>query len=790
MFRELKLAVRSLGRSRSASLVAVLSLAIGIAANSTIFSLVQAVEFPTLIYPEPSRIVVLESRNHVRAIEGMLVSLPDAADVTAASRTLALASVTADQTSVLRQRAGNRRVGGRRVNASFFDVLRVPASLGRTLLASDRPGVIVLSDPLWRAQFAADPSVVGTTVRLDGGVVDIVGVMPPHFDPDADFWVPFQTFGVSRRDDRQFTLFARLAPEYSLEDAARELTTISQRLSTEHAKTNAGWEMYPVPLGRLHGREARQSFFLLQAAVGFVLLIACANIANILLARGSNRRQEMAVRLSLGATRARLVLSLLTESAILCAVGAGLGLLLAVWGIQGARTIGGYPDVIQPELNAWVLAFTAALAMITAVACGTLPALQASGVRPGAALQSDGRTLAGSPRGRLRSALVAVQIAIAVMLVTGGSLMLRTLVNRLQVDLGFDPRGAVRGDVGLQPDRYPDNAAKRTAVDRILETASRNAGVAAVGAATWALPTGAGGQRAVTVPGVEDRLLPASVRRAFEAITPGYLQAMAVPLRGGRDFTTADGPGGAPVAIVNEELARHLFAGANPVGQPLRLGTAAEGAPIVTVIGVAATIRRSPMHDAPVARVYVPFAQHPNGMPAFVIRSRDRPEAAMRAFEQAVRAVDAELLVENLRTVADDVGRFVAPVRLVTTVLTAFAIVGLLLAALGVFGSMSYAVAQRRREMAVRSALGASRPAIVRLIFRAALGTTLAGVAAGALGAALASRAIAGMVFGVSALDPVTFAAAGVLLAAVALGACYPVARAAASVDPLSVLRE
>lgn len=767
-----------------------LSLAVGIAANATIFSLVQAVEFPSLIYPDPSRIVVLESRNHVRGIHGMLLSIPDAVDVAAASRTLTLPNVAADQTSVLRHPSGNRRVGGRRVTAAFFDALRVPAAMGRTLAPADRPGVIVLSDSLWRSQFMADPSVVGRPARLDGGVVDVVGVMPPQFDTDADFWVPLESSAAERRDDRQFSVFARLAPGSSVEDAARELTAISRRLSAEHPATNADWEVYPVPMARLHGRDSRQSFFLLQAAVGFVLLIACANIANILMARGSSRRHEMAVRLSLGATRTRLVMSLMLESALLCLLGAGLGVLLAMWGIQIARAIGGYPDVIRPELNVWVLAFTAALAMITAVACGTLPALQASSVRPGAAIQGDARTLAGGTRSRLRSVLVSAQIAIAVMLVAGGSLMLRTLVNRMQVDLGFDPRGAVRGDVVLPPDRYANPAAMRTAVDRILSATTQTASVVAAGVSTWALPTGAGGQRALTVPGVDDRMLPASVRRAFEAITPGYLQAMALPLRAGRDFTAADAEGGAPVAIVNEEIARRLFSGVNPVGQPLRLGTAADAAPIVTIVGVVATTRRSPMHDAVLGRVYVPYAQHPNGMPAFVVRSHDRADVAMRAFEQAVRGVDPELLVENLRTVTDDTGRFVAPVRLVTTLLSAFAIVGLLLAALGVFGSMSYAVAQRRRELAVRGALGASRRDIVRLVFGGALKVTLAGVVAGVFAAMLASRAIAGFVFGVSVLDPVTFAAAGLLLAAVALSACYPPARAAASVDPLQVLRD
>lgn len=784
------MAMRGVVRGGSASLVAILSLAIGIAANSTVFSLVQALEFPPLAYPDASRIVVLESRNHPRALQGMPVSVPDARDLAASSRTLPLLAITADQTSVLRQTAGNRRAGGRRVGAGFFEILGVPAALGRTLAASDREGVIVLSDAVWRSQFASDAGIAGRTVRLDGGVVEIVGVMPPLFDTDADFWVPLVAPAGAPRDDRQFTVFARLAAGASVDDVTGELAGISQRLAAEHAATNTGWEMYPVPIARLHGRDSRQSFFLLQGAVAFVLLIACANIANILMARGTARRHEMAIRLALGASRVRLAVSLMAESLALCAAGGTLGVLLAIWGIRLARAIGGYPDAIQPELNVWVVAFTAALTMLTAIACGTLPAVQASSVRPVAALQGDGRTLVGGGRTRLRSALVIVQISVAMVLVTCGSLMLRTLLNRMQVDLGFDPRGAIRADVSLPPDRYREPAAMRTAVERLIDASRRTAGVTAAGASTWALPTAAGGQRSVLVPGREDRMLPASARRGFEAITPGYFDALGLPLRGGRDFTAADGAGGAPVAIVNEELVRQLFSGENPIGQALRLGARDLPAPIVTIVGVVATARRSPMHDAPVARVYVPFAQHPNGMPAFVVRSNDRPDAAMRALEQAVHGVDADLLVENVRTVWDDVGRFVAPVRLVTALLTMFATVGLLLAALGVFGSMSYAVAQRRREMAVRSALGASRFDILRLVFGGAVGVTAAGVAFGIIAAAFASRAIGGFVFGVSAIDPITYAAAGLLLAGMALAACYAPARAAAAVDPMIVLRD
>jgi putative ABC transport system permease protein len=784
---DLRFALRSVLGGGIVAVVAVLSLALGIAANATIFSLVQAVEFPTLIYPDADRIVFLESRNHARGISGMLISLPDAADVEAAARTFEIAAVAADQSSVLRHGSVVRRVTGRRVEAAFFDVLGVPAALGRRLVHDDREGVLVLSDALWRSVFAADPSVIGRTVRFDGGLVVIAGIMPPHFDTDADFWTPFAP-PTGTRDDRRFSLFAKLASTAGEEDARRELQALSTRLAEAHPATNANWEMYPVPLARLHGRDSRDSFLLLQAAVGFLLLIACANIANILLARATNRRHEMAVRLALGASRGRLARLLLGESLLLSLAGAALGVLLAAGGIRIARAIGGFPDVLNPHLNLWVLGFAGALVVVTTVVCGLLPALQASSAAPGGALQGETRTLDGSTRSAFRSGLVVLQIAVAVVLVTGGALMVRTLVNRMQVDLGFDPRGALRADVNLPYDRYADPLARRSAVDRILTLLREDASVSAAGAATWALPTSAGGMRPVTVPGREDRPLPTSVRRSFEAVTPGYLDALGVPLRAGRDFTAADGAGAAAVAIVNEELVRQFFAGENPVGQALRLGASTDIAPLVTIVGVVGNVRRSPMHT-PMATIYVPYAQHSNGPPTFVIRSRDRIDTAMRGFEAVVHRVDAELLAENVRTMSEDVARYVAPIRLVTLLLAVFAAFALLLAALGVFGAMSYTVSLRRRELAVRAALGASGRDLLRLVFRQALVVTLAGVTIGLAATAFATRAIAGMVFGVNRFDPVTLTGVVMLLAAVALLACYRPARAAAGADPMLLLR-
>jgi putative ABC transport system permease protein len=788
---QLRLAYRALSRERGVTAVAVASLALGISANATVFSLVQAIEFPSLIYPQASRIVFLESRNDVRNLVGMPISAPDGADIAAAAGTLERVGFTADQASILHE-GGARRVGGRRVTPEFFAVMGIAPSLGRVLAKDDGQNALVLSDRLWRSAFGADAAIVGRAIHLDGGQVTVIGVMPPRFDEDADIWVRLvpapETF---RRDDRQFTVFARLAPRASIGAATREIADISRRLAADHPATNRDWTMFPIELTRLHGRDSRGVFLLLQAAVGFVLVIACANIANILLARGTRRRHEMAVRLSLGASRARLVGELLTESVLLALAGGACGVTLAMWGIRLARAIGGFPDVLQPTLNPFVLGFTAALSMLTGILCGIVPALRASAVAPDTVLRADGgRGTAGASRGRLRAGLVAVQVASAVVLATCGALMLQTFLNRQRIDLGFDPRGAVRASVVLTGERYRDPRALAAAVDSIVDTLRQRPDVAAAGVSTFALPTPPGGQRTFTLPAEHDTALNSAVRRGVEAVSPEYFEAYGAALKAGRAFTPADRGRSAPVAIVNEELARYLWPSGNAVGQLLRLGAPGEQAPVVTVVGVVATIRRSAMHDFVVARAYVPYAQYPNASLTLVARGRGAAVATTRALQDGVRETDPSLLVEQLRTVDDDLAQFVAPIRLITILLAGFGLAGLLLAALGVFGTMSYTVSQRQRELAVRSALGADRRDIVRLVLWSALRITAIGVAAGLAVAFAATRALASFLYGVTPTDPLTFAAVAGFLVIVSLAACQRPARMAAGIDPMSILRQ
>ena len=789
--QDVRFAARSLVRGRGVAMVAVISLAFGIGANATVFSLVQAVEFPSFIYPDASRIVFFESGNTARDLLGIPVSAPDALDIASAARTLELPALTADQSSVLRTGDVTVRVAGRRVTPTFFPLFGVQASLGRVLTVHDREGVIVISNELWRGALLADASIVGRRVRLDGGNVTIAGVMPARFDADADFWSPLgSSIGNFTRDDRQLTLFARLAPGASVRDVEREARLISQRLAAQYPASNKDWVTYPVPLSRMHGRDSRGAFLMLQAAVGVVLLIACANIANVLLARATSRRHEMAVRMSLGASGARLVRTLLVESTLLSLTGGALGVLLAMWGIRTARAIGGFPESIDPHMNGLVLAFMAVASMATGVLCGILPALRAARTPPESALRGDGARGASEGRGRLRSVLVAAQVALAAVLGTGAALMVQSLLNREHVDLGFEPAGALRADLTLPTDRYDTADAIRAGAADVIRRLEADPEIAAAGIVTWALPTGAGAQRQITVPDDGDRTLRVGVPRGIEAISPRYLAALGVPLKAGRDFSVADAPGTSPVAIINEELARHLWPGRNPVGERLRLGAAGENVPVVTVVGIAGSVRRSGMHDRVTARVYVPFAQYPNARMTIVIRTRHAAAAATRSFQSAVRSADPALLLEGLRTVEDDVAQFVAPIRMITWLLTGFGVGGLLLAGLGVFGAMSYSVSQRGREIAIRAALGATRGEILRLVLRGALTMTAAGIFGGAVATIALTNTLRAFLFGVEPADPRTFAAIMAMLIVLAIFAAYRPARSAASVDPMSILRQ
>jgi putative ABC transport system permease protein len=502
--------------------------------------------------------------------------------------------------------------------------------------------------------------------------------------------------------------------------------------------------MFPTPLTRLHGQDSRTMFYLLQIAVTFVLLIACANIANILLARGTRRAHEMAVRSALGATRKRLLQQMLTESMLLSLSGGLLGALFALWGIRLARAIGGFPGVIEPTLNIAVLAFTALISMTTGVVCGIVPAIRASNVSPGDTLRAEGGRAGagGAGTGRLRKSAVAIQIASTSVLATGALLMLQTLANRQRIDLGFNPHGAVLSELTFTGARYADPSIVRNTAISVIDAIEADSEVAVAGGSGWTLSRGVGAELNLAFPGRVDAVTVAGMPRAVEAVTAGYFAAMGMNIKQGRAFTDHDRAGAGPVAIVNDQFALHVWPGRSPLGETIRIGAASDAAPIVTVVGVVNDTRRSGMHSSVSSRLYVPYAQFPSTTLTLVARARSSLSTTTSAMNAAVRRIDRDLVLDDVRTLEEDVAQFLAPVRLLTILYGAFGSTALLLAAFGVFSTMSYTMSQRRREMAVRAALGADRADVIRLVLKDGLGITAIGLAPGLIGAVAAGEAL------------------------------------------------
>ena len=582
-------------------------------------------------------------------------------------------------------------------------------------------------------------------------------------------------------------MFARLPDSVSFGDATREITAVSARLATDYPATNLGWEMFPTQLTRMHGQDSHGAFLLMQGAVAFVLLIACANIANILLARGTRRAHEMAVRIALGAGRTRLVRQLLTESLLLALAGGLVGTWLTLWGIRLARGLYEFPEAIDPSLNLLVLAFTASVSAITGVICGLFPALRASRVTPQMTLQSEGARGATSQaaRGWLRATLRGGTGRKRRVLATGAGLLVQSLINRQHVDLDSTP---------LAPCAR-SRAVRRTIRERRRQRAPPRRcwiGCDATGRQRRRC-AGLGARRRSRRPPAILAAWPRQRRRSTGApnrsASRPVASRMGVPIRQGRVFADARSAGAPLVAIINEEFARQAWPGRN------RSATSSGSAPRIRrhrrrrSSASSASMRRSAMHGFVVSRIYVPYAQFPAANLSLVVRARGDVAPAMAAMQTAVRQTDASLVLDAERTVEADVAMFVQPVRFITVLFTAFGVTGVLLAALGVFGTMSYAVSQRQREMAVRAALGADRGDLFRLVLESGLRVTAVGLAGGVVAAIVTARALGSFLFGITPADPGTLAAVAAALAAVSLAACYRPAHIAASVDPMTVLR-
>jgi putative ABC transport system permease protein len=795
LLQDLKFALRMLRKSPAFTCVAVLTLALGVGANTTIFSAVHTVLLQPLPYPEAEQLVSLSAS-----------SFPKFTYIHEQTRTLASTAAYYSFGSSLVTPREPEAVRSAHVSLDFFRMLGIRPERGRDFLPEeDQPGganVAILSDGFWHSHFAGDESLVGKTVILDGNSTTVVGILPAAFRfpfefPEPDVWLP-RVFEHPLLKPAQVQLGAgylsmvgRLREGETLSQAQAEMDTIYDRYRQQFATfVDARKDSAPtvVSLAESLVGGLRSSLLVLLAAVGFVLLIACANVANLLLARATAREKEIALRKALGASRGRLVKQLLSESLVLSFLGSVLGVAQALATIPVLRSLkqGSFPRLAETRVDAPVLLFSTALCILTAVLFGLAPALQAAGKQLHKSLKQGFRGSSSGQRGRLRATLVVAEMAVALVLITGAGLLVESFARLMQVNLGFSPRGVTTFPIVLPSVRYPKAEQQADFYRQARQHVRSVPAVQAAGFVSF-LPL-SGGYRLsyFCAEGQVCQGLGKDPLIAFWQVTPGYFEAMHAPLLRGRFFDEHDVAASAPVIIVNETAARHFWPGENPIGKHI-----AGSRDLVQrqVVGVVADAKFSALKATYADQFYVPSEQIPYPAMTLVVRSSAKSEPLVAAVRAKIAELDPTLPMSGILSMDDVIATSVAQPRLIMQLVSAFAVFALLLAAIGMYGVMAYSVTQRKQEMGIRMSLGAGPREIVQLVVRQGMSLALAGVVVGVLASLMLTRLLASLLFGVHTTDPAIFAGAASVLAISAYLACYVPARRATRVDPVIVLR-
>ena len=797
LLKDVKFGVRTLLKRPGFTLVAVLTLALGVGANTAIFSVVNGVLFKPLPLKESERLVLVYETTPTQPRS--YISVPNLEDYRAGTRSFESFATYVPQSVNLTGGGEPERVVGAFLPSSFFKTVGVEPALGRAFLPEDDAEgagrVTVLSHETWQRKFGADPSAIGKSLILNGEPYEVIGVMPEGFGypiSTPDMLLPAQkwpNYEVARSAHNCWVV-GRLKPGVTREAAEEELRVVARRLEEAYPEDNRGRGIQVIGLHESVVEDIRPALLVLLGAVGFILLIACANIANLLLARGAARHKEMALRSALGASRARLLRQLLTETLLLALVGGAAGILLAQWGVDALLALNPaeLPAPQGVRLDARVLAFSLGLSALAGFIFGVVPALQLSKVDVGSALKEGGRSAGeGSQRSRLRGAFVVSQVALSLVLLVGAGLLLNSFYRLLNVSPGFDPRNLLTMEYRLPRNRYPERAQQWRFHREVAERVARVPGVESA-AIVRGLPfSGNGGSVSYALP---DRPAPPRGQepKALEnAIDPNYLRTVGLPLLRGRNFDERDTPETAPVVLVNRLMAEQLWPGEDPLGKQIQLLEAKVTASVVGVVGDA---KQYDIGEPQRPQVYTPYAQNPHIFGTLAVRSRGvEPLGLARAVKEAVWSIDPEQPVWKVRTVEHLLNVNVADRRFVLWLMTCFAGLAVLLTALGIYGVVSYTVVQQTHEIGVRMALGAEGRDVLRMVLGRGMRLALAGVGAGLVAAFGVTRLMSGLLYGVSATDPATYAAVALLLALVALLACYIPARRATKVDPLVALR-
>ena len=796
--QDLRYALRALSRRGVFTVVVIATIALGIGANTAIFSVVHAILLRPLPYPNPERVVAF---GHLSPT--WLTSDPEYLDYKRELRSFeSLAAYTQSEGNLATEEEPER-VAIAQVTPSFFEVLGVMPRLGRSFavdddLVSPAP-IVIISHNLWKRRFAGEMAIVGKTLMFNGRPRTIVGVMPPNFDypvERTDIWLPmrrFQPDTANQRANHYLFVVGRLKANVTVENANAEAVTYARRMVQENIK-NYDPNNPPIPVinrvtDQLVG-GTRPYLWALLGAVGFVLLIVCANVANLLLARGESRRKEMAVRSALGASGGRLITQLLSEAIVLAVAGGALGLGFAWTALRAliAAAPASIPRLDEIGVDWVVLGYAFAISLSTGLLFGIVPAIRAARSAPADTLKKGGRTeLAGSRR--VRQSLVVAEVALAVVMLSGAGMLLRSLINLQRMDIGFDPNSTLT--VKVSPGQYND-ARSIAFYSQLLERLRATAGVEHAAAAGWLPMVGQGGLWGLVAEGQSYEHVPQAPIAEPQQVTPGYFYAMGIPILSGRDFNDQDRAEGPYVGIVSQKLAQNLWPNQNAIGKRFRLGG---GQTYVTVVGVVGDIRGHGFTETPQPTMYFAFPQTPTTayfMPrsmSLVIRTKGNPILLAGQVRSIVRSLDATVPVSDIRTLEDVIGTAVSSRRFSTTLISAFATLALVLAGIGIFGVISYGVSERTFEIGVRMALGSEKRGALALVLNDSLRLGMAGIALGLAGAAAVARAIRSLLFGVSALDWPTLLGASLLLIGVVVLATILPARRAMAVSPTEALR-
>ncbi|HEX8186531.1 MAG TPA: ABC transporter permease [Blastocatellia bacterium] len=806
LFQDLRYGARTLLKNPAFTAIAVLALALGIGANSAIFSVVNAVLLKPLPFAEADRLVLIWHSYPSLKLQAP-VSARGFLDYKEQSDVFEEAAVAAGWNVNLTETGEPERIQGRAVSAGFFPTLKVETARGRLFTPEDdQPGhdrVVILTDGLWKRRFGSDPDITSKTLSLNGNTYNVIGVLPSDFRPDSlgmdvEIYAPVgltpQQMDNNQRGNEWLLMIGRLKPGVAMTEAQAQMTTIANRIMQENpSQYPADWGVTVQSLNERVVGDIRLQLLVLLGAVGFVLLIACANVANLLLARAASRQKEIAIRTALGASRRRLIRQLLTESLLLSIAGGGLGLLLALWGVDTLVTINrtNIPRAAEIGIDPRVVGFTLLISLLTGILFGLVPALQASRIGLNETLKEGGRSSTGSARQRrARAYLVVTEIALALVLLVGAGLMIKSFIRLLDVDPGFRTQNILTMQVALPGTKYREAHQVRAFFQQALEQIKATPGVVSASATSNLPLSGSVSSGSFQIEG-RPPLAPgeASPHSDRRSVTNDYFETMGIPLMRGRYFTEQDSADAKPVVIIDETMARVYWPDEDPIGKRLSYSSVNGNPAWAEVVGLVGAIKHIALDGVVRGQMYIPHNQRSTSAMYLAIRTSGNPTSMAGAVKSAIQRIDKDQPVYNVRTMEEYLASSVANRQFTMLLFGIFGAVALVLAAVGLYGVMSYSVTQRTHEIGIRMALGANRSSLLKLIVGQGMLLALTGVGIG-LGAAFAlTRLMASLLYGVSATDPVTFIIISLILIGVALAASYVPARRAMKVDPMVALR-